>query len=131
MPGPPCPEGVSASFRGRRRNPASCTTHLIPKPMQNRRIPRRTSVRRRLLLFLIPSLLLLVVGAATLTYFVALHVATYAYDRSLLDPALDIAANITTDGNGTRLAMQEQAQQALLYDHEDTVVFQVRTPAGD
>ena len=99
--------------------------------MLNPRIPRRTSVRRRLLLFLIPSLLLLVVSAAALTYFVALHVATYAYDRSLLDPALDIAANITTDGDGTRLAMQEQAQQALLYDHEDSVVFQVRTPAGD
>jgi len=103
---------------------------MLARP-QSGRIPRRTSVRRRLLLFLIPSLLLLVVGAGTLTYFVALHVATYAYDRSLLDPALYIAANITTDGNGTRLAMQEQAQQALLYDHEDTVVFQVRTPGGD
>ncbi|HSC97950.1 MAG TPA: sensor histidine kinase [Casimicrobiaceae bacterium] len=103
----------------------------MPTHPNSGRISRRTSVRRRLLLFLIPSLMLLVVGAAALTYFVALHVATYAYDRSLLDPALDIAANITTDVDGTRLAMQEQAQQALLYDHEDIVVFQVRTPAGD
>jgi len=93
-------------------------------------LSRRRSIRRRLLLYLIPALLLLVVSAAALTYFVALHVATYAYDRSLLDPALDIAANVTTDANGTRLTMQEQAQQALLFDHEDTVIFQVRSPAG-
>ena len=90
----------------------------------------RRSIRRRLLVFLIPSLLLLVVGAAALTYYVALHVATYAYDRALLDPALDIAANITIDAQGPRLTMQEQAQQALLYDHEDTVVFQVRDLDG-
>ena len=95
------------------------------------RIAGRSSIRRRLLLFLIPALLLSVVGAAALTYYVALRVATYAYDRSLLDPALDIAANIATDANGTRLTMHEQAQQALLYDHEDTVVFQVRTPEGN
>ena len=74
--------------------------------MLNPRIPRRTSVRRRLLLFLIPSLLLLVVGAAALTYFVALHVATYAYDRSLLDPALDIAANITDEIRVSTIALR-------------------------
>ena len=91
---------------------------------------RRGSIRRRLLLFLIPSLLLLVVGAAALTYHVALRVATSAYDRSLLDPALDIAANIRSDSSGPHLAMQAQAQQALLYDHEDEVVFQVRDASG-
>jgi two-component system sensor histidine kinase TctE len=91
---------------------------------------RRGSIRRRLLLFLIPSLLLLVVGAAALTYHVALRVATSAYDRSLLDPALDIAANIRDDASGPHLAMQAQAQQALLYDHEDEVVFQVRDASG-
>jgi two-component system sensor histidine kinase TctE len=91
---------------------------------------RRGSIRRRLLLFLIPSLLLLVVGAAALTYHVALRVATSAYDRSLLDPALDIAANIRDDAGGPHLAMQAQAQQALLYDHEDEVVFQARDASG-
>jgi two-component system sensor histidine kinase TctE len=75
-------------------------------------------------------MLLLVVGAAALTYHVALRVATSAYDRSLLDPALDIAANIEIDANGPHLVMPAQAQQALLYDHEDTAVFQVRNPRG-
>jgi two-component system sensor histidine kinase TctE len=91
---------------------------------------RRGSIRRRLLLFLIPSLLFLVVGASAITYFVALHVATSAYDRSLTDPALDMAANITVDASGPRLAMIKQATDALLYDSEDTLVFQIRAPDG-
>jgi two-component system sensor histidine kinase TctE len=94
------------------------------------RFGHRGSIRRRLLLFLIPSLLLLVVGASALTYFVALHVATSAYDRSLLDPALDMAANVKMDADGPRLALLKQAQEALLYDHEDTLVFQIRAPGG-
>src|SRR5947207_3445855 len=85
------------------------------------RVIRRNSIRRRLLLFLIPSLLLLVVGAAALTYYVALHVATFAYDRSLLDPALDMAANVRMEPEGPRLAMLKQAQEALLYDHPTPV----------
>jgi two-component system sensor histidine kinase TctE len=88
------------------------------------------SIRRRLLLFLIPSLLLLIVGAAALTYYVALRVATFAYDRSLLDPALDMAANVRMEPGGPHLAMLRQAQEALLYDHEDTLVFQIREPGG-
>src|SRR5438046_7544974 len=88
------------------------------------------SIRRRLLLFLIPSLLLLVLSASARTYFVALHVATSAYDRSLLDPALDMAANVTIDSDGPRLALLKQAQEALLYDHEDTLIFQIRAPGG-
>ena len=94
------------------------------------RFGHRGSIRRRLLLFLIPSLLLLVVSASALTYFVALHVATSAYDRSLLDPALDMAANVRMDADGPRLALLKQAQEALLYDHEDTLVFQIRAPGG-
>ena len=90
----------------------------------------RGSIRRRLFLFLIPSLLILVVGASAVTYFVALHVATSAYDRGLLDPALDMAANVQMDAGGPRLTMLKQAQEALLYDHEDTLVFQIRAPDG-
>ena len=88
------------------------------------------SIRRRLLLFLIPSLLLLIVGAAALAYYVGLRVATSAYDRSLLDPALDMAANVRIEASGPRLAMLDQAQEALLYDNEDTLVFQIRAPGG-
>ena len=94
------------------------------------RVRQPGSIRRRLLLFLIPSLLLLIIGAAMLAYYVGLRVATSAYDRSLLDPALDMAANVKMEAGGPRLAMLDQAQEALLYDHEDTLVFQIRTPGG-
>ena len=88
------------------------------------------SIRRRLLLFLIPSLLLLVLCAGVLTYGVALSVATSAYDRSLLDPALDMADNIRTGADGPHLDMLMQAQAALMYDHVDTMVFQIRAADG-
>ncbi len=93
-------------------------------------VSRPASIRQRLLLFLVPSLLLLILGAAALTYYVALRVATFAYDRSLLDPALDIAANVTIEAGAPHLALLKQAQEALLYDHEDTLVFQIREPGG-
>jgi two-component system, OmpR family, sensor histidine kinase TctE len=89
---------------------------------------RPPSIRRRLLLFLIPSLLFIVICAAAITYRVALSVATSAYDRSLLDPALDIIANVRMGPGGPQLTLLAQAQAALLFDHEDTLVFQVRGP---
>ena len=92
---------------------------------------RAPSIRRRLLSFLIPVLLALVACAAVLSYVLALHTATSAYDRSLLDPALDMAENVRLGANGPQLDMLAQEQEALLYDHEDTLVFQIRDPAGN
>lgn len=93
-------------------------------------IERPPSIRRRLLLFLVPALLLLVGCAAILSYVLALHMAASAYDRSLLDPALDMAENVRQGANGPQLDMLLQAQEALLYDHEDTLVFQIRDREG-
>jgi signal transduction histidine kinase len=89
-----------------------------------------SSIRRRLLFFLIPSLLFLVLCAGVLTYGVALSVATSAYDRSLLDPALDMAENIRIGTDGPHLDMLMQAQTALMYDHVDSMVFQIRGADG-
>jgi two-component system sensor histidine kinase TctE len=92
--------------------------------------PGARSIRRRLLFFLIPSLLFLMLCGGVLTYGVALSVATSAYDRSLLDPALDIAENIRIGADGPHLDLLMQAQQALMYDHVDTMVFQIRDAEG-
>jgi hypothetical protein len=81
--------------------------------------PGARSIRRRLLFFLIPSLLFLVLCGGVLTYGVALSVATSAYDRSLLDPVLDMAENIRIGADGPHLDLLMQAQQALMYDHLD------------
>jgi len=90
----------------------------------------RESIRWRLLMFLVPSLLLLVAVAAALSYVVALRVAISLYDRSLLDPVLDMAENVRIGAAGPQLDMIAQAQTALLYDSEDTLVFQIRDAAG-
>jgi two-component system sensor histidine kinase TctE len=99
--------------------------------MVRERLLPAPSIRRRLLSFLIPVLLALVGCAAALSYVLALHTATSAYDRSLLDPALDIAENVRLGANGPQLDMLAQEQEALLYDHEDTLVFQIRDPSGN
>ena len=91
---------------------------------------RSPSIKRHLLLFLLSSLLILVACAAALSYGVARSVATSAYDRSLLDPALNMAANIRTGSEGPQLALLSQAQEALLFDTEDTLSFQIRSPDG-
>jgi two-component system sensor histidine kinase TctE len=87
------------------------------------------SIRRRLLLILISSLVLMVAGAAGVSYWVALRSANDAYDRSLLDPALDIAENLRIDASGAHVDLPEKALQALVYDQVDRVIFQVRSPA--
>ena len=87
----------------------------------------RASIRRRLLLFLFGSLLLVVTGAATVTYWVALRAANNAYDRSLLDPAIDIANNSKIDELGPHVDLPAKALDALVFDQTDRVIFQVRS----
>src|ERR1700704_1070583 len=87
---------------------------------------RPPSIRHRLLLFLISSLLLMLSGAALVTYLVATNSANNAYDRSLLDPVLDIADNVTVDSAGAHLALPKKALEALVFDKVDTVIFQIR-----
>ncbi len=89
--------------------------------------PRPISIRRRLLLFLVSSAALMVSGAAAVTYLVALHSANNAYDRSLLDPALDIADNVRLDVSGAHVDLPQKALEALVYDQVDKVIFQVRS----
>src|ERR1700674_746095 len=94
------------------------------------RAPPRNSIRRRVLTFLIPSLLFLVLLGAWFSYFGAVNIAASSYDRSLLDPALDMAENVRVGADGPRLDMLAQAQEALLYDSEDRLVFQIRDAQG-
>jgi two-component system sensor histidine kinase TctE len=90
-------------------------------------LQKPVSIRRRLLLFLISSAVLMVSGAAAVTYLVALQSANNAYDRSLLDPALDIADNVRLDAVGAHVDLPQKALEALVYDQVDKVIFQVRS----
>ncbi|UJB65862.1 sensor histidine kinase N-terminal domain-containing protein [Acidovorax sp. YS12] len=48
-----------------------------------------------------------------------------AFDRSLLDDAYAIAANVRQGGQGLELALSPREVKALLFDHVDTVYFAV------
>ena len=90
----------------------------------------RPSIRRRMLVFLVSSLVLMVAGATRRAYWVALRSANDAYDRSLLDPALDIAENLRIDADGAHVDLPVKALEALVYDQVDRVIFQVRSPTN-
>jgi two-component system sensor histidine kinase TctE len=92
--------------------------------------PARASIRARLLVFLATTLLLLLTVAAGITYWVAQRAAHNAYDRSLVDPAIDIAQHVRVEDGHTRLDLPPQAQEALLYDQADRMIFQVRDSDG-
>ena len=88
------------------------------------------SIRRRMLMFLISSLIVMVAGASASSPIGSrLRSANDAYDRSLLDPALDIAENLRIDAGGAHVDLPVKALEALVYDQVDRVIFQVRSPA--
>jgi len=88
------------------------------------------SIRRRLLLYLIGTLLLVIAGVASVTYAVADRAANDAYDRSLLDPVLDIAEHLRVDESGAHVDLPTKALEALVYDQVDKLFYQVRTADG-
>jgi two-component system sensor histidine kinase TctE len=88
------------------------------------------SIRRRLLLYLIGTLLLVIAGVAAVTYGVADRAANDAYDRSLLDPVLDIAEHLRVDESGAHVDLPVKALEALVYDQVDQLFYQVRTGDG-
>jgi two-component system, OmpR family, sensor histidine kinase TctE len=100
---------------------------IYGKSTMNDDLPRPTSIRRRLLIFLISSAVLMVSGATAATYWIALHVTNNAYDRSLLDPAFDIADNVRLDKSGAHVDLPQKALEALVYDQVDKVIYQVRS----
>src|SRR5258706_11916217 len=122
-----CPDCARrSSRRACTSGPCAASATCGPAAMSDGRV-RPPSIRRRLLLFLASSLLLMVAGAAMVTYLVALHSANNAYDRSLLDPLLDIADNVRLDAAGAHVDLPQKALEALVYDQVDKVIFQVRS----
>ena len=92
--------------------------------------PEQPSIRRRLLTYLVTALLLVILGVAVVTYVVAHRSANDAYDRSLLDPALDISEHMRVDAEGIHVDLPQNALEALVYDQVDQVIYQLRGPDG-
>ena len=83
------------------------------------------SVRSRLLVWLLGPLALVLGASAVLAYRTALSLATDAYDRSLLDPALAIAQELKVSDGAVTLNMSREALEALRVDTSDRLYFSV------
>ena len=88
-------------------------------------MPAERSVRSRLLVWLLGPLAVLLGGSAVVAYRTALGIATDAYDRSLLDPALAIAQQLKISDAGISLDMPDAALEALRVDTSDRLFFSV------
>lgn len=93
-------------------------------------INTKPSLRSRLVRHVVvPLVLTWGIGTA-----VALSVANYfagqAFDRSLLDDAYAVAANVRVDGSGPVLNLSATEMVALLFDQSESVYFAVLLPSG-
>src|SRR6185312_6801408 len=88
-------------------------------------MPRRPSLRRRLLLVLLIPMAILLILDALLTYGVALTYANRVHDRDLSDDAVMLAKMLADPGLGTQLS--PQARFLLEYDREGHSYFQVNS----
>ena len=90
----------------------------------------KPSLRSRLVRHVVlPLVLTWALGTA-----VALAVASYfagqAFDRSLLDDAYAVAANVRMDASGPMLNLSSSEIVALLFDQSESVYFSVLLPSG-
>lgn len=91
---------------------------------------KRPSLRRQLLHWLLPAMLLLLAAGALTAYSVALRSAVRAYDRALLDTAHALAGQIQASNGESVLNLPKAAQEILLTDKYDQIFFRVLTADG-
>lgn len=88
------------------------------------------SLRKRLMLWLLPPLLLLSVAWAWGVYAVILHFANIAYDRSLEDSAQTLAGQISVRDDGVDVDLPHAARAMLEFDQIDTIYYSVSDQRG-
>jgi two-component system sensor histidine kinase TctE len=89
-----------------------------------------TSIRLRLLKWLIGPILLINLAGASLTYMLAWVPAQLAFDQSLSDAAGALAARVRADGGPASIDLPPQAEQVLRANEVDALYFVVRSSAG-
>ena len=82
-------------------------------------------LRRKLLVWLLSPLVLLVVVDGLASYYVAEHFSLVAYDRTLAERARALLLRAQEDGAIVRLKLSQSAEQILLEDPEDRVFYRV------
>lgn len=90
----------------------------------------RSSIRLRLIAWLVvPSLVVNFLGAG-LTYWLAWKPAETAFDQSLADAAWALASQLRSTGGKIEIALSAQTEQVLRVDHLDSVYLAVRDQTG-
>jgi two-component system sensor histidine kinase TctE len=89
-----------------------------------------TSIRRRLLFFLLPSLTALMLAGVYTNYRAAMLFVREAYDQRLADAALALTTHVTVTGSQVHLDPEPQAPAALRSDHSGSFYFSVIGPGG-
>ncbi|CDG83474.1 sensor histidine kinase [Janthinobacterium agaricidamnosum] len=90
-----------------------------------------SSIRLRLLTWLIGPILLLNLAGGTLTYLLAWVPAQSAFDQGLLDAAGALGARLSPVAQGgVRIDLPRQAEQVLRADQVDAIYFAVRSLDG-
>ena len=89
-----------------------------------------SSIRLRLLKWLIGPILAINLAGASLIYLLAWMPAQQAFDQSLQDAAGALAARLHSGPDGVRIDLPAQAEQVLRADAADAVYFVVRRADG-
>ncbi|MDL2355295.1 MAG: sensor histidine kinase [Pseudomonadota bacterium] len=89
-----------------------------------------TSIRVRLLKWLIGPILLVNLAGASLTYLLAWTPAEQAFDQAIADSAAALAARLQPGPHGAVLDLPKQAEQLLRTDQLDALYFVVRGADG-
>ena len=89
-----------------------------------------TSIRLRLLKWLIGPILLINLAGASLTYLLAWTPAQLAFDQAIGDAAAALAARLLAGPDGALFDLPRQAEQMLRTDEFDAIYFVVRRSDG-
>jgi len=90
----------------------------------------RVTIRKRLLVLLLPALALLLGLWAWSAYLSVLHFADIAYDRALYDTARTLATQVKVQDGKAILDLSEDERQMLEVDSQDDVYFEVFAADG-
>ncbi len=87
-------------------------------------------LRTRLLLFLIPPLVFIMMASTVAQYFLSVRQAGRAFDQALSDAALALSQELETENGRVIFALSEGTARLLRSDSIDDIFFTVRGPGG-
>jgi two-component system sensor histidine kinase TctE len=91
---------------------------------------KKPSLRSRLALHVVLPLVVMWALGTAVTWTVANYFAGQAFDRSLLDDAYAVAANVRIVDSGPVLSLSPREMGSLLFDQSESVYFAVFKPDG-